>query len=172
MATKDRAFEMKTSEIRQIIGEIAQYCDQEGLRFTEPRRQVAEIIAKSQKPMGAYDVLEALSKKIADPKPPTAYRAIEFLEEHGFIHRIESLNAYFFCGANHRHEGSQFLICDKCQSVTETHMCSLPKSFQEKVNQDGFQMNKWNLEIHGLCKSCAKSTKPAADQSTLSKTCC
>lgn len=116
--------------------------------------RVLKIIAASSKPLGAYEILEELGKVIANPKPPTVYRAIEFWQEQGFIHRIESLNAYVICEAGHRHTGSQFMICDDCGLVIETHLHELPKSLQKSVTEKTFAPSSWNVEIHGRCEKC------------------
>ena len=93
------------------------YGEKNGHRVTEPREYVLGIIAAADKPLTAYDVLDALAEKLDKPKPPTAYRALEFLMQHGFVHRIESLNAYIACAEDHKHQGSQFMICDGCGRV-------------------------------------------------------
>lgn len=145
---------MNKTEIKRLITTIEAQCEAQGIRFTTPRRHVLEIIAASKTPVGAYDILAKLGDYLDNPKPPTAYRAIEFLQEQGIIHRIESLNAYVICHADHRHNGSQFLICDECGAVIETHLCHLPDSLEKRVEEEGFQLTRWNVEIHGLCKNC------------------
>lgn len=145
---------MNKADIAKLIKQVESYCATEGLRFTEPRRYVLEIIAASGKPLGAYDILAALGDKLDHPKPPTAYRAIEFLVEHDLIHRIESLNAYVLCGMDHRHQGSQFMVCNACGNVTEAHLCHLPDDLAEKTAAAGFQLTSWNAELHGICKNC------------------
>ncbi|MAF97220.1 MAG: transcriptional repressor [Micavibrio sp.] len=139
----------------EIIDSLTRYCKSNGERVTPPRRFVLEIIATSPKPITAYDVLTLLNKHLDDPKPPTVYRALEFLSEHGFIHRIESLNAYIACKENHKHEGSQFMICDKCGQVEEAHLCHVPPALKAQAEQKSFKINYWNVEIHGCCKNCS-----------------
>lgn len=146
---------MNKADIAKLVKGVEAYCAENGIRFTEPRRHVLEIIASAKKPIGAYDVLEALGGYLADPKPPTAYRAIEFLSEHGFVHRIESLNAYVICGTDHRHHGSQFLVCDGCGAVIEAHLCQIPRDLAAQAEKQGFSLNRWNAELHGTCKDCA-----------------
>lgn len=130
------------------------YCEQNQFRFTESREAVLKIIAASKKPVGAYDILDKLQTKNKSAKPPTVYRAIDFWNEHGFIHKIESLNAFVTCHAGHNHNGSQFIVCSDCGQVEEVHLCHLPKDLQKKVNDAGFQMERWNTEIHGTCQHC------------------
>lgn len=131
------------------------YCDQHNHRFTDPRAFTLGVVANAKQPMSAYDILDELSKKIDKPKPPTVYRALEFLQKHGFVHRIESLNAYITCDADHQHRGSQFMICDECGKVEEAHLCSLPESLKKKVKSSGFEIAFWNAEVHGVCESCS-----------------
>lgn len=140
-----------------FLKEAEEFCIKNKHRLTEPRLEVLNIIASSAKPIGAYEILKRLSEKIENPKPPTAYRAIDFWKMHGFIHRIESLNAYIFCEANHKHKGSQFMICDDCGMVIEVHLCKMPKSFDEQIIKNTFKARLWNLEIHGLCENCLNS---------------
>ena len=114
------------------------FCIKNKLRYTKPRESVLKIISSSNKPIKAYDVLKQLAKVLKNPKPPTAYRAIEFWERYNFIHKIESLNAYSLCEAEHLHSGSQFLICNQCGEVTESHICEIPKIIKEKIEKNIF----------------------------------
>ena len=91
---------------------------------------------------------------LKNPKPPTAYRALDFLVEHGFVHRIESLNAYVSCDVDHKHTGSQFMICDSCDGVEEIYLCALPPKLQKKADGKGFTLHHWNIELHGTCRKC------------------
>lgn len=146
---------MKFTKMTTIITKSAEnFCDDNGHRFTDPRRFVLEIMAKTSKAMTAYDILDALGQFLDKPKPPTAYRAIEFWQDHGFIHRIESLNAYILCDAGHHHAGSQFMICDDCGDVTEAHLCHLPDGLQSKAKGQNFNVNHWSVELHGQCGAC------------------
>lgn len=138
-----------------IIKNAENFCIQHGHRFTDPRRFVLEVMAKTKRAMTAYEILEKLGKYLDKPKPPTAYRAIEFWQDHGFIHRIESLNAYILCDAGHSHDGSQFMICDDCGDVTEAHLCHLPDTLKSKASTENFNVKAWSVELHGQCATCS-----------------
>ena len=130
------------------------YCINNKLRYTKPREFVLKIIASSKKPLRAYDILKQLSLVLKNPKPPTAYRAIDFWVKNNFIHRIESLNAYSICEADHLHSGSQFLICNQCGDVTESHICEIPEIIKKKIQKKIFSAKSWNLEVKGICSKC------------------
>ncbi len=139
---------------KKILEQAKLFCLEKNERLTKPRLEVLKIIASSSRPIGAYEILEKLGKVIEDPKPPTAYRAIKFWEQSRFIHRIESLSAYVACHAGHRHKGGQFMICDDCGVVIETHICELPKPLKNHAVKNTFMPSSWNVEIHGLCHQC------------------
>jgi len=100
-------------------------------RFTPLRAHVLELIIEDGKAVKAYDLLDRLRPDVGSPKPPTVYRALEFLSRHGLIHRVEALNAFIACDHNHVHDhahdhgnGShrhlaEFFICEKCHDVEE-----------------------------------------------------
>ncbi len=132
-----------------------EFCVKNGHRITEPRFAVLKIIASSKKPIKAYEILSQLSKILKNPKPPTAYRAIEFWQKHNFVHRIESLNAYMACSQGHFHRGSQFLICDDCGKVVESVFSELPNSLKKNLLNSTFKPLRWNFEINGRCNQCS-----------------
>ena len=141
--------------LKNIEDRAINFCLKEKHRYTEPRKEVLKIIALNNKPIKAYEILKELGKTLKNPKPPTAYRAIDFWLKHNFIHKIESLNAYTLCEADHLHEGSQFMICNSCGNVIETHICELPKILRENIEKNTFKLMKWNIEINGVCNQCS-----------------
>ena len=54
-----------------------------GARLTPVRKRVLEILLEAHRAMGAYDVLQRLAAEGFGNQPPVAYRALEFLVEHG-----------------------------------------------------------------------------------------
>ncbi|HLS06094.1 MAG TPA: transcriptional repressor, partial [Wenzhouxiangella sp.] len=79
-------------EMRRIIGEVEQRCKTQGLRLTPTRRRVLELIVEADGPVKAYDLLDQLKADQPNAAPPTVYRALDFLLENNFIHRLESLS--------------------------------------------------------------------------------
>ena len=77
-----------------------------------------ELLLQANAPLKAYDLIAAFGRDGQSAKPPTVYRALEFLERLGFAHRIESLNAYVPCRLEGGHSAA-FLICDCCGEAEE-----------------------------------------------------
>lgn len=81
-------------------------------------RLVLEILQKSDKPLGAYDLLSALGQS-GIKNPPTVYRALKRLTALGLAHRIASLNAFVACQCEHEGSVVGFAVCKSCKQVEE-----------------------------------------------------
>jgi Fur family zinc uptake transcriptional regulator len=124
-----------------------------GQKLTPIRRKVLHLLLESEEPAKAYDLLANLDGE-GSPKPPTVYRALDFLQEMGLAHKIESLNAYVACGhASHAHS-AVFLICDRCGNVTEIQSDALHDALISQAKQRGFMVEQQTIEAHGFCEQC------------------
>ena len=137
-------------------------CRTRGVRLTALRRRVLELIWDSHRPIGAYAMLSMLRDERDTAAPPTVYRALDFLMEHGLIHRIESLNAYVGCGSPDGRHGGQFLICRDCRAVAELDDDTIARSVAKRARAMGFVVEQQTVEVIGLCPRCAR-LRPADD---------
>lgn len=128
-------------------------CQQHQQRFTAIRRRVLELVWRQHKPIGAYEVLELLQRD-ARTAPPTVYRALDFLQTLGLVHRIASLNAYVGCAAPGKPHDGQFLICESCNSLAELDVPTITCAIEESAASSGFEPRRHTVEIMGLCPNC------------------
>lgn len=134
----------------EILRDAAAHCREAGLRLTAGRELVLSLLAQSPQALKAYELLE----QMGNPMPPTVYRALDFWLEQGFVHRIESLNAFFACGHPLHAHGCQLLVCMRCKRVVEVCNHSLDGLFVETAAANGYCYRKSVLEIHGICPAC------------------
>ncbi|MEO8803682.1 MAG: transcriptional repressor [Rudaea sp.] len=146
---------LHTHNARAFVAEVAAACDTRGLRLTEIRSQVLELIADSRKPVKAYDLLDRLKDARSNAAPPTVYRALDFLLDNGFIHKLQSINAYVSCHHPSVVHQVPFLICDVCESATEICDERVADLLNDQARDLGFRPRAQTLEVHGVCKSCA-----------------
>ena len=132
-------------------------CAERGVRLTPARRRVLELVWQSHAPILAYDLLERLRAERPRAAPPTVYRALEFLRAHGFVHRIESLNAWYGCADPDRPHSGQFLICTQCRAVAELDDAGIGALIEKRARATGFEAVSQTVEVHGRCPACAAS---------------
>lgn len=128
-------------------------CEAAGQKLTPPRRRVLELLLEAGQPVKAYDLIAAFGADGEPAKPPTVYRALEFLAKQGFAHRIESLNAYIACGGAADGHAAAFLICDCCGRTSEIVPVGVDE-IQSLAGVQGFKVKALTVEAHGLCQDC------------------
>ncbi len=128
-------------------------CQARGVQFTPVRRRVLEILAEAHAAMGAYDVLARLDREGLGSQPPVAYRALSFLVDQGFAHRIERLNAFVACAHPGSDHSPVFLICRACGTVAEAE-ADLGGPLGGQAALTGFRIEQTVVEAQGLCPDC------------------
>ena len=74
--------------------------------------------------------------------------------ENGFIHKIQSLNAFVGCSHPSEHDECYFLICKECQNIEECHSKNINEFIQSTTNTNNFSANHVTFEISGICQEC------------------
>tara|TARA_B000000532_G_scaffold147117_1_gene118231 strand:+ start:648 stop:1082 length:435 start_codon:yes stop_codon:yes gene_type:complete len=141
--------------VEKNIQEAEQYCQENGLNFTPVRRKVLEILLKKNTAIGAYEILDLLREAGFKNQPPVAYRALDFLVQNGFAHKIEQLNSFIGCTHPGKDHSPAFMICRNCDSVSEEEALIRNFSVSQIASKAGFTVEKAVIEARGLCHSCA-----------------
>jgi Fur family zinc uptake transcriptional regulator len=130
-------------------------CQGAELRLTAPRRRVLQRLLEAGQPLKAYELMAGFGEDGASAKPPTVYRALDFLERQGFAHRIESLNAYVACRQGPEAHAAAFLICDCCGETREVEPLGADQ-LVALAGRSGYSVSVVTVEAHGLCAACAR----------------
>ncbi|MEO1552376.1 MAG: transcriptional repressor [Pseudomonadota bacterium] len=125
-----------------------------GQKLTKIRRKVLHLLLESEEPAKAYDLLAKLDGEGA-AKPPTIYRALDFLQEMGLAHKIESLNAFVACGHTQHAHSAVFIICDGCGAAEELHAVATSETMHDEAKAAGFSVRSAVIEARGICRNCA-----------------
>ena len=141
--------------MEKSIQQAEQYCQENGLNFTPVRRKVLEILLKKNTAIGAYEILDLLREAGFKNQPPVAYRALDFLVQNGFAHKIEQLNSFIGCTHPGKDHSPAFMICRNCDSVSEEEALIRNFSVSQIASKAGFTVEKAVIEARGLCHSCA-----------------
>lgn len=146
---------MDDKELTHVMEQAEGLCRERGVRLTEQRRVVLQLLCMSDRPLSAYELLDRMRGTVKNPAPPTVYRALDFLLEQGLVHKLESLHAYVGCTHPDHPHASQFLICDDCGEVAEVEDPSVAESLKAAGNAIGFRARRPVVEVRGTCAQCA-----------------
>jgi Fur family transcriptional regulator, zinc uptake regulator len=112
---------------------------------------VLGVLRQHHKPLSAYDILDQLhGTKIR--AAVQVYRSTEKLTELGFIHRLESLNAFVACDCAHAKSSPGFMLCTCCGDVREFDAGKSVTAAKSEAK--GFRIETPNVELRGLCSQC------------------
>lgn len=150
--------------VRTAIAAAEKKCAARKAQMTPVRRRTLEILLESHAAMGAYDVLARLDADGFGSKPPVAYRALGFLVDQGFAHRIERLNAFVACAFPGDRHDPAFMICRGCGAVVEALAEAQPvaggQTFGQTAAAAGFKVEQTVIEAQGLCPACQTGKDP------------
>ncbi len=140
----------------EALARAERICRERGLRLTPIRRQALEALHADHRPLGAYDLADRISpaggRRLA---PISIYRALDFLVEQGFVHRLSSKNAYIACLHGHgANEVVAFLICESCGGVDEDSSPAMKKAVAAITENRQFSPSHQMVEIVGRCEHC------------------
>ena len=127
---------------KELLAQAEKLCAQRNVRLTPQRLEVLRLMSLQQGAISAYDLLDLLRESEPQAKPPTVYRALDFLLEQGFVHKVESTNSY--------------VLCDRCGVVKEECAEGVEDIMHTLAARMGFALRHNVIEAHGLCSACVE----------------
>lgn len=144
--------------IADALSQAQELCRTRGERLTALREKVLTLVLQSHRPLGAYDLLDALNQEGRKAAPPTIYRTLDFLQQAGLVHRIASLNAFMACLHPGTPHSGCFLICQCCRNVLELDTRKVTQAIQDVSAEQGFTVAEATVEVAGLCPTCKQAS--------------
>lgn len=138
-------------------------CRQRQQRFTALRKQVLSLVCQAEQPIGAYALMDLMKVGGRSAAPPTVYRALDFLQQQGFVHRLASNNTYLACAHPERPHEAVFLVCRQCGHTRELHTDGIFRAVSRQAGKAGFQAEHAAVEVSGLCAGCMDKQKTGAN---------
>jgi Fur family ferric uptake transcriptional regulator len=127
--------------------------DEGGYRLTEPRRAVADLIARRDGHFTAAELVEAARRSSPRIGRATVFRALDLLLELGAVERIDlpsGEHAYVGCEPAHHHH----VVCSSCGRTDEIDDAGLRTFVDDVARRTGYAIDAHRLELFGRCPTC------------------
>jgi len=147
--------------IEKALEDARRHCQARKARLTELRELVLELVWQSHRPLGAYQLMDMLRERYkGNVAPPTVYRALDFLQEQGLVHRLATLNAYIGCTQLHQRDHQpSFFICEECHNAMEVNTPRIAQAIREIASSNNFSAKGNAVEVMGVCNYCARKER-------------
>jgi Fur family transcriptional regulator, peroxide stress response regulator len=132
-------------------------CEKHGLAVTHQRQVIFETLTSMHghpSPEAVYDVVKG---QIPSISLATVYKNLKTFEEHGLIQEVSPHHGSARFETNpapHHH-----LVCLRCKAIMDVPASDVEPVRLKKRAPSGFRIQRYNVEMLGLCGECAKQTE-------------
>lgn len=140
---------------REVIEELKKIVKQKGLKYTEQREIVLNILLNADEHLSAEEVYNNIKTKYPDSNIgiATVYRALGFLEE------VDLITSIAFGVEGKKYESSSkmhhdHLICTKCGKIIEFVDEEIEKKQNEIAAKNNFKVTSHSMQLYGACENC------------------
>ena len=137
-------------------GNILQELNAHGLRVTNQRALILEVIRQGQGHLDADEVYRRARKKQPRLSLSTVYRTLQTLKKLGLVEELH------FNGAHHHYEikpstEHHHLVCLGCGNVVEFRYPLVRLVKKNVTEAKGFEITGSEVRVMGYCPTCRRS---------------
>ena len=122
-----------------------------GFRFTPQRRAVYDVLLHKRDHPTAEEVFIRAKKAMPEISHATVYNCLGALVESGLARQVQlERGATRFCPNMEEH---CHYFCDSCGEVFDV---ALPTDSSAMPKPRGFQVDHYDIAVHGVCAECAR----------------
>lgn len=138
----------------QVLEGVFAGLKSKGVKLTQARKSILDILYKTGQPLSAEDILTKLKSSNSTPDRATVYRQVSFLTESGVLSELDfgdGKKRYEYDFKKHHHH----IVCLNCGKIEDfTPLSDLEKEEKSISKNKGFKVSYHTLEFFGTCKNC------------------
>ncbi len=137
-----------------------EYLQSRGMRNTEQRRMLLDVVFSEHEHFDADTLLEKLPRKgeAGYVSRPTVYRTLTEFVDAGLLRKIE-LEGRAVYEHDYGYPEHDHLYCEQCEKLIEFENKEIREILQDIAKSHSFQLKGHRLMIRGICVECRKSRR-------------
>jgi Fur family ferric uptake transcriptional regulator len=139
----------------EVIEELKKIVKQKGLKYTEQREIVLNILLTAEEHLSAEEIYNEVKNQYPQSNIgiATVYRALSFLEE------VELITSIAFGTDGKKYENNakshhDHLICTSCGKIIEFLDDEIEKRQERIAKKNKFVITSHSMQLYGTCESC------------------
>lgn len=126
------------------------------VRNTKQKQLILNILKETDRPMSINEIYSEIVISLPKIAKSTIYRNIDSLLTQDLIDKYHlNDNEIFYRIKSNSKEHRHFVICDDCKKMIDLPICPI-REIESMLNEEGFIMKDHQIQINGICKTCAK----------------
>ena len=138
---------------RETYNEFRHLCRQHSLAATHQRQKIYEALLSRPGHYSPEEIYAQVKQDLPSISLATVYKNLKTFVQAGILCDVSPHHGTWRVDANtspHHH-----LVCTRCHSITDLDIDLLePVKLQGRL-PSGFRLEKFSVEVHGVCKACA-----------------
>ena len=144
--------------VARVIRTFSEHLVKNGLRLTGQRRAILDLFLTSDHHLSQEEIYQELRAKGIGRA--TVFRTLKTLQECGLAAPVVGRDGTPRFEINLERPHHDHLICIDCGRIQEVTWPALEKIQEDTCRRAGFVPRWHRHEIFGLCRDCARKTRP------------
>lgn len=134
----------------------------EGLRITAGRRNILDVLFRTERPLSLQEIQELAAARESGPDYATVFRMIALLERLRLVHKVNLQRACSYYELNDPSKHYDHIVCTSCGKVVVIDIpCPLAETEKLVAAHYGFRDVSHSLEFFGRCPECSTDIEEA-----------
>ncbi len=138
---------------RETYNEFRQLCREHGLAATHQRQKIYSALVSRPGHYSPEEIYEQVKQDLPSISLATGYKNLKTFVLAGMLHKVSPHLGLWRIDANRRPH--HHLVCTRCRSITDLPIDSLAPVKLRSTIPSGFRVEKFSIDVQGICKSCA-----------------
>lgn len=134
------------------LSQYVNHLKEKNVRMTSQRYAILEYLVDGNRHPTVNEIYDDLKEEFPTMSVATIYNNLKFFKEARILQELpfgDGSSRFDLTTIDHYHK-----ICTECGKIEDIHYPELKESKKLAEELDGFKVEKYNLEIIGLCEEC------------------
>lgn len=145
---------VSNTETGKAFERFREFLNEEGLRFTEEREEIAQVVFDKEDHFEAEELLYEIRRDEKSVSRATIYRTLELLVQSGELQTINFGDGYSLYEKSGERPPHGHLYCKQCGEVIEFSLEDIQPVEEEVCEKHDFLPVEYRHQVHGYCQNC------------------
>lgn len=136
--------------------DFRQLCAEHGIAMTHQRQVMYEVMQGMEGHPSPEEVYDRVKEKVPAISLATVYKNIHLFVESGIFRKMSMHHGSVRVEMNN--EDHHHMVCSRCKSITDIGERELGLGSARGRLADGFLVERYSIDVIGLCAKCQQQT--------------